>query len=99
MECLACVARVGRALHGVCQALASWLVNETGISCRALKQVDEHVFVVAYGAKAVFVPHATLTPHPSWSDMASSILILFSAYTDASEAEVSVGRRKAGKWE
>lgn len=64
MECLACVARVGRALHGVCQALASWLVNETGISCRALKQVDEHVFVVGYGAKAVFVPHAALIPHP-----------------------------------
>lgn len=43
MGCLACVARLGRALHSVCQAFASWLVNETGISCRAVEQVDDHV--------------------------------------------------------
>lgn len=64
MECLACVARVGRALHGVCQALASCLVNKTGISCRPVKQVDEHVFVVRYGAKGVIMPHANLTLNP-----------------------------------
>lgn len=64
VECLACVARVGRALHGVCQALASWLVNETGISCRAVEQVDGHVFVVRYAAKGVIVPYANLTPNP-----------------------------------
>lgn len=64
VECLACVARVGRALHGVCRALASCLVNKTGISCRPVKQVDEYVFVVRYGAKGVIVPHANLTPNP-----------------------------------
>lgn len=101
MECLACVAKVGRALHGVCQALASCLVNEMGISCRPVKQVDEHVFVVRYGAKGVTVPHANLTPNQesSWSDMESSILVDFNGYTDASETGLSMGGRKAGKWE
>lgn len=31
--------------------------------------------------------------------MESSILVYFNGYTDASEAGVSVGGRKAGKWE
>lgn len=98
VECLACVARVGRALHGVCQALASWLVNETGISCKAMEQVDEHVFVVIYGTKDVIVPHENLSPNPGMLMVRHGIQY-FSGYTYASEPEVSVGGRKAGKWE
>lgn len=38
--------------------LPGCLVYETGISCRAMKPVDEHMFVVRYGAK-VSVGHQT----------------------------------------
>lgn len=77
------------------------LVYETGISCRAVKQVDEHAFVVRYGAKGVIVSHVNLPPNhreiqqSSWSDMASSISVCFNGNTDASEKDISVGGREA----
>ena len=45
--------------------LPGCLVNETWISCRAVKQVDEHMFIVRYGAKGVTLSHVNLTPNHS----------------------------------
>lgn len=45
--------------------LPGCLLCETGISCRAAKQVDEHLFVVGSGAKDVIVGHVSLTPNHS----------------------------------
>lgn len=83
--------------------LPGCLVYETGISCRALKQVNEHVFVVRYGAKGGVVSHLNLTPNHDeiqqsfWSNMASSTSVYFNGNTDASEKEISLGGREAGK--
>lgn len=84
--------------------LPGCLVYETGISGRAVKQVDEHTFVVRYGARGVTASHVNLTPNhseiqqSSWSNVASSISVYFNGNTDASEKEISVGGREAGKW-
>lgn len=83
--------------------LPGCLVNKTGISGRAVKQVDEHAFIVRYGANGVIVSHVNLTPNHSeiqqscWSNMTSSISVYFNGNTDASEREISVGGREAGK--
>lgn len=105
VQCLACVARVGWALHGVCQALASWLVNETGISCRDFMQGCQtggwtRVCSEIWCKRCYCATCKSDTkPRKAHGQMWPCILVYFSGYTDESETEVSVGGRKAGKWE
>ena len=84
--------------------LPGCLVCETRISCRAVKQVDEPTFIGTYSARGVTVSLVNLTANHSefqqsaWSNVASSILVYFNGNTDASEMEIYLGGREAGKW-
>lgn len=82
----------------VSHMLPGCLVCETGISCRTMKQVGQHTFVVRCGARVNLTPKHSEIQQSSWSKVTSSISVYFNGNTEASEKEISVGGREAGKW-
>lgn len=63
--------------------LPGCLLCETEICCRAVNQVDEHAFVVRYGAKRCYC--VSEIQQSFWSNVTSSISVYFNGNTDAGE--------------